>query len=287
MKPFLERLTSGIVLLLLIAAGIYCGGLLLILLLLFTSLCGIRELYQAISSDRTDMPRERYDSLAMCGYYITILIYGILAADMGYKAILFGLLAGVLATMIIYVRKYPYYRPVDFMSTIFGIVYVPVMLSSIYLIRCMDGGRWKAWLVFLCAWACDTFAYCVGSLIGKHKLAPVLSPKKSVEGAVGGVAGAMLLCGIFGYCFMNFGSGLEGMSDRVSSSTSLIMLFVFIGLIGSVFSQIGDLCASAIKRHYEIKDYGKIIPGHGGILDRFDSCIVTAPLVLIVLSLLG
>ena len=120
------------------------------------------------------------------------------------------------------------------------------------------------WLVFLSAWGCDTCAYCTGVLIGKHKLAPVLSPKKSIEGAVGGVVGAALLGALFGA----LAEGDPG-------------LYAVICGVGAAASQIGDLAASAVKRQHDIKDYGTLIPGHGGILDRFDSVIVTAPMIYI------
>ena len=105
-------------------------------------------------------------------------------------------------------------------------------------------------------------------LIGKHKMAPILSPKKSVEGGVGGVVGAALLGAIFAACMNHF----------ASADVSPVLCAVICG-VGGAISQIGDLSASAIKRNHEIKDYGKLIPGHGGILDRFDSVIFTAPII--------
>ena len=99
--------------------------------------------------------------------------------------------------MFVYVFRYPVYKADQVMATFFGIIYVAVMLSFIYLTRNLPDGKFIVWLIFLCSWGCDTCAYCVGVLIGKHKMAPVLSPKKSVEGAVGGVAGAALLGSVY------------------------------------------------------------------------------------------
>ena len=124
------------------------------------------------------------------------------------------------------------------------------------------------WLVFICAWGCDTCAYCVGMMIGKHKMAPVLSPKKSVEGGIGGIVGAALIGALYALAI-----------NRWSNAGASILEFAIIGAVGGAISQIGDLAASAIKRNYNIKDYGKLIPGHGGILDRFDSVIFTAPII--------
>ena len=161
------------------------------------------------------------------------------------------------------------------MGAFFSVIYAPVMFSFIYLIRNRENGFWLVWFVFIASWVSDTCAYCVGMLFGKHKLAPVLSPKKSIEGAVGGIVGSAL-AGIL------YGLLLVSVSDITYSG---LWICALIGAVGSVFSQIGDLAASGIKRHYNIKDYGKLIPGHGGIMDRFDSVIVTAPLIYFLVTL--
>jgi phosphatidate cytidylyltransferase len=118
-------------------------------------------------------------------------------------------------------------------------------------------------LVFLTAFGTDIFAYFAGSFLGRHKLCPSISPKKTVEGAIGGVVGSVLLCGVFGYF------ALRG----------FFIHCVVIGALGGVLSQVGDLVASVIKRGAGVKDYGRLIPGHGGLLDRIDSVLFTAPLV--------
>ena len=125
------------------------------------------------------------------------------------------------------------------------------------------------WLVFASSWVSDIFAYFVGMSIGKHKLAPVLSPKKSIEGAVGGIVGAAIAGGLLGHMFQIAGIG----------GYEYIIRFAIISAIAGIASQIGDLAASGIKRHFEVKDYGTLIPGHGGIMDRFDSVIMTAPII--------
>ena len=154
------------------------------------------------------------------------------------------------------------------LAAFFGVFYVAAMLSYIYQTRILPGGVFQVWLVFICAWGCDTCAYCVGMLIGKHKMAPKLSPKKSVEGGIGGILGAALIAVLYALAINHW-------ADAGVSVTS----FAVIGAVGGAISQIGDLAASAIKRNHNIKDYGKLIPGHGGILDRFDSIIFTAPII--------
>lgn len=124
-------------------------------------------------------------------------------------------------------------------------------------------------LVFLSAWGNDTLAYCAGRLFGKHKMSPILSPKKTVEGAVGGVVGAGLLGLLYGMIARNF----------MTASYNFPLSFAVICAVGGLISIVGDLGASAIKRNYDIKDYSNLIPGHGGILDRFDSIIFTAPIM--------
>ena len=136
-------------------------------------------------------------------------------------------------------------------------------------------GRYFILIPFVLAFLSDTGAYFAGRAFGKHKLAPVISPKKTVEGVFGGVFGAIV--GMMLYClvlqhFFNF---------RVNYIFALIY-----GVIGSAAAVFGDLCFSVIKRQTGIKDYGNLIPGHGGILDRFDSMVVVAPLTELLMILL-
>ena len=253
---FKTRLLSGIVLVALLLLTIIPGGYLLFFPLMGISLIGMKELYRAMK-----VYKEGDHGLEIAGYLCAVLYYGAILA--GFER--YGM-AAVLATLIVlmsvYVFTYPKYRATQVMAAFFGFIYVAVMLSFIYLSRSLTGGIFHVWLIFLCSWGCDTFAYCVGMLIGKHKMAPVLSPKKSVEGAVGGVVGAILL----------------GVAYGAATDGDLAAYGIICG-VGALISMVGDLAASAIKRNQEIKDYGTLIPGHGGILDRFDSVIFTAPII--------
>ena len=171
-------------------------------------------------------------------------------------------IALLVVLMFVYVFSYPKYHTEQMLAAFFCVFYVSVMLSYVYQTRMLPGGAYIVWLIFLCSWGCDTCAYCVGVLIGKHKMAPVLSPKKSWEGAVGGVVGAALLGVIY-----------------AAATQGPMLEYAVICAVGALISMVGDLAASAIKRNQEIKDYGKLIPGHGGILDRFDGVIFTAPVI--------
>ena len=125
------------------------------------------------------------------------------------------------------------------------------------------------WIVVLAAFGTDIFAYFTGKLFGKHKLCPSISPKKTVEGSIGGVAGSVVLCGLFGYFFLPGG----------------FVVCIIIGIVGGIVSQLGDLSASVMKRKMGIKDWSSMIPGHGGVLDRIDSLLFTAPMVYYILLL--
>ncbi len=178
-------------------------------------------------------------------------------------------LAGLITLLFVYVLEYPKYHASQIMAVFFGVFYVAAMLSCVYQTRIMEKGTYIVWLIFLCSWGCDTCAYCVGVLFGKHKMSPVLSPKKSVEGAIGGLAGTFLLTALYGLAFR----------EQMGITAKEILVLAAISVVGAMISMVGDLSASAIKRNYGIKDYGKLIPGHGGILDRFDSVILTAPVI--------
>ena len=253
---FKTRLISGIFLVFAALLTIISGGYVLFVTLLCVSLLGIQELYKAMG-----VHKDGVGLLELAGYLGAILYYASLL--LGFERYgMMAVLLGLVLLMFVYVFTYPKYEADQVMSAFFGIVYVAVMLSFIFLTRNLEGGKFLVWLIFLCSWGCDTCAYCVGMLIGKHKMAPVLSPKKSVEGAVGGVAGAALLGVIY-----------------AAATQGPMLEYAVICAIGALISMVGDLAASAIKRNQGIKDYGKLIPGHGGILDRFDSVIFTAPVI--------
>ncbi len=166
--------------------------------------------------------------------------------------------------------------PFSKISEIFtAITYIIVSFSSLSLTRYLDRsiGLYIVILVFVASWMCDAGAYLVGSVCGKHKLIPEISPKKTVEGAVGGVIIATAAFLLYGFIIDSFfGVGVN-----------YLRLAVF-GVLLSIVSQLGDLVASLIKREYGVKDYGRIFPGHGGVMDRFDS-IFAVSTILMMLSI--
>ena len=248
---FKTRLLSGIVLVIIALITVITGQDLLFGVLLVISLIGMSELYKVVDVHKK--------LLGFTGYLAGIAYYVCLPLIIGFLVLL----------MAVYVFSFPKYIAQQVMFVFFGLFYVALMLSYVYQTRMLPQGAFLVWLIFLCSWGSDTCAYCVGMLMGKHKMAPKLSPKKSVEGGIGGILGAALFGAVYGLAINRFASGAD----------ANVLHYAIICGIGSMISQVGDLAASAIKRNHDIKDYGKLIPGHGGILDRFDSVIFTAPII--------
>lgn len=257
---FKTRLISGIVLVILALLTIITGGNVLFATIVAISLIGMTELYKILDIDKK-LP-------GIVGYVAAMIYFALIWLGKG-ESLMILFIGFLIALMAVYVFSYPKFRSEHMMLAFFGLFYVAVMLSYVYQIRLLEQGAFLVWLIFICSWGCDTCAYCVGMLIGKHKMAPQLSPKKTIEGGIGGILGAALLGAIYGLAIQQFAPGAE----------VNVLQYAAICGVGGVISQIGDLAASAIKRNHEVKDYGKLIPGHGGILDRFDSVIITAPII--------
>ena len=257
MKSFVTRLISGIFIILIALYTIITGGELLFAVVIILSMIGLFELFRVFGVQ--DKLPGFIGYLAAAGYY-ALLYFGL--SDF-YLLVFLGAIALLL---FVYVIAFPKYTAEQIMCTFFGVFYVAVMLSYIYQTRMLGDGVFVVWLIFIASWGSDTGAYCVGVLMGKHKMTPKLSPNKSVEGAIGGVVVAVLMGTAYGW-FVQYALGY-------TNRTKVIMA-VICGL-GAILGQLGDLAASAIKRN---KDYGNLIPGHGGVLDRFDSVIVTAPVI--------
>lgn len=261
---FKTRLISGIVLVIIALVLIITGGNVLLFSMAAISLIGMFELYRVFDIHNK--------LLGIIGYIAAVVYYANLFKHFIHDPFVF-LIPTMMLILAVYVFGFSKYHANQVMAAFFGIFYVAVMISYVYQTRMLSLGSFLVWLIFLSSWGCDTCAYCTGKLCSKafktHKMAPVLSPNKTIEGAIGGVVGSVLLSLIYGNVMKNF----------VSIDNQVLYSMLLVAGAGALISMIGDLAASAIKRNYDVKDYGKLIPGHGGILDRFDSVFFTAPII--------
>lgn len=191
----------------------------------------------------------------------------------GLERYAFALVFITVATMFfIWLLNYGKATLVMVLTSVFAGVLLPIMFSLIIRIRALESGEYWILMPFLAAWMTDTGAYFTGVFLGKHKLCEKISPKKTVEGAIGGVVACIASLLAFVYVM---GADINYISFAIGA------------LVLSVLAQIGDLSFSIIKREYNIKDYGNIMPGHGGVLDRFDSTMFTIPASYILLMIIG
>lgn len=252
-----QRLIGGFFVAVITLIMLLSGGIVSALVLTLVSLAGVYEYLKVYSLEKTPF--------AVVNYIGTITFYLLMYYNR--ESLLFPLIILIIMVLLaVYVFLFPKYHDVDVSKAFFGFFYVTVLLSYVYRVRSMEAGLLLSCFILISSWGNDVFAYLVGSAVGRHKFSPKVSPNKSVEGFVGGIVGA----GIMGYV--------------IAAVFEDVLPFppIYCGVIaamGAVPAVIGDLAASAIKRNNEIKDYSHLIPGHGGILDRFDSVFFTAPII--------
>lgn len=240
---------------------IFLGGLPLKLFTIVLSALGMYEFYKALKE-------KDFNPIDWIGYILLALYY---IFDNNFETLMFLVILGTFISLIMPVINLKY-TFVDVAITLLGFLYVGIFFSFIYLVNSKNGGEFYVWLIFVGSWLTDTAAYYAGRFFGKKKLCPKVSPKKTVEGSLGGILGAIVGCLIVGLIAKQY--------------IAIISLyhFVIIGALCGVFSQFGDLVASSVKRYVGIKDYSNLIPGHGGILDRFDSILFSGVVVFFYLS---
>ena len=273
MAGFRTRAVSAVVLVAVLGSALYFGGYYLWALMLFASETGFFEFSRAMRdpSGRDDMKPDILELLGYCGIAVLYIVMLVWDSDVH---IMYTLILLLIALMIVYVLQFPRYPTSKMMQIYFGVVYVGLMLSFVYLTRMEKQGLKLVWLIFISSWIPDTGAYFVGVKFGKHKLIPDVSPKKTVEGAVGGIITCMIVFIIF-----------TVIVNAIGKIHLNYLLMILASVLLAVASMIGDLIASLVKRHYNVKDYGTILPGHGGVMDRFDSVLATSS-ILFVLSLI-
>ena len=261
------RVLSAILGIPLILFVLYFKGLYLYSFVAAVSLVGLFEYYRAMSNINISTNRI-LGYIAVIVYYIMFLLP--ITFDRPGFLIVFSVM--ILFTYEILTQRH---NITEISITLFGIIYIPFLFSHLLFIEKLKYGNIIVWLPFLTAWFTDTCAYFVGIYMGKIKLSPRISPKKTVEGAIGGIAGSIVLSTLVGIIINSFGVDIK------------IIHFVITGFLCSIASELGDLAASYIKRYTGVKDFGNIIPGHGGILDRFDSILFTAPIIYYYFVIIG
>ena len=259
------RVISVIISLPIMIAALYLGGKTLVLLIFLLSIVGLNEYYNAFKN-------ADFKPNICLGFFGTICYYSIIIIDMN-SIVLFSSILFIILLLFFDIIKRE--RSIlDMAITISGLIYITFLFSNILFLQKGSFGRVLVLFPFITAWLSDTFAYFAGINFGKHKLCPAISPNKTVEGALGGIFGSALFSFIAGTLFYKLGLPIP------------LFHYLIIGVLCGITGQAGDLFASSIKRFCNVKDFGKILPGHGGILDRFDSILFTAPTVYIYFKLL-
>ncbi len=267
-----KRVLTAVICLPLLLGLLFCPTPVIVLVVMAAALVGMHEYYQAIGLAEKKV-------LCLMGYLAAVVIpLGIYyLADTA--LILVYLYVVALFVLMLSGKDQVTFKDIALLAM--GLTYIPYFLSHIIYIRDLELGNIYIWLVFVGAFMTDSCAYFAGCAIGGRKLCPTISPKKTVAGAIGGVVGCGLSFLLFGIVVNTvFKASLQG------ESLNLWRLFLM-GLVTSVVSQIGDLVASMLKRQCGIKDFGTLLPGHGGILDRCDSIIMVAPIIFLFLLKFG
>lgn len=254
MKEAYKRVVSAIIGTILLVLIVSKGNIYLNTSVFIISIIGLREFHMAVR-------KMEARPLSYIGYLCTLLIY--LSNFYPKLDIQFTLTLAFILSLIIYLFSKRISLK-DIGITFMGILYIPFLFSYINYLE----SSIYIWLIFIISFGTDTFAYLGGRFFGKKKLWPEISPNKTIEGSISGIIGSAILTIIFAFLIKE----------------KSIYLLLVLSIIVSIFSQIGDLIASKIKRTAKLKDYGYIMPGHGGVLDRFDSIILSAPLIYYYIS---
>ncbi|WP_195428294.1 phosphatidate cytidylyltransferase [Clostridium sp. D46t1_190503_E9] len=240
---------------------ILLGGIWLKSFTIVISVCGLYEFYKALKE-------KKFKPVPIVGYALLAIFYLI---GNNFEEIMYIIVLAAIVLLIIPIINLKY-TFIDVSITLLGFLYIGVLFSFIPIVNSKTGGEYLVWLIFLGSWVADTTAYYAGKYLGKRKICPEVSPKKTVAGSVGGFLGSTIGCGIYGLIIVNY-------VPEVS-----IIHFFLIGALCGIMGQFGDLVASSVKRYVGIKDYSNLIPGHGGILDRFDSILFNAAVVFYYLT---
>lgn len=279
-----QRLISGIIVAAVAVTAIIIGGYVLDILILLFAGIGIVEFYNAFS-------KRGFSPIKSFGFiFIALLILMMYFDGNSYLSIIVNIktrgpvnlfppifLISMMVLLALLVFRHESFNAADAAITVCGGFYVVFFISYFVKLRDLDGGVYLFFLALIGAVATDTFAYFIGRKFGKRKLLEAISPHKTIAGSIGGFVGNIVILTVYGLILWYSGA-YRGLA---------IFHYPILGAITGIVSQIGDLVASAIKRYAGIKDFGKIIPGHGGILDRIDSYLFAIPVVYCYLLFIG
>lgn len=240
---------------------VFLGGMYLKGFVFALSIVAIWEFYSALKE-------KDFKPIRSVGYLLLIIYY---LLNNNFELMMYVLVAAAFLLLILPVINSEY-TFIDVSLTLLGFIYCGILFSFVYLVNAKPAGEFLIWIIFIGSWLSDTAAFYSGKFFGKHKLSPRVSPKKTIEGSIGGLIGATIFTGIFGIIVQRY------------TNIMPIYNYFIIGALCGIFGQFGDLVASSIKRYVGIKDYSNLIPGHGGILDRFDSIIFSATVVFYYLT---
>lgn len=240
---------------------IFLGGIYLKGFILALSVMALWEFYKALRE-------KNFKPITSIGYLLLIVYY---ILNNNFEIMMYIIVISTFVLLIVPVINLKY-TFIDVSLTLLGFMYAGVLFSFVYLVNIKSSGEFLVWLIFIGSWLSDTAAFYSGKFFGKHKLSPRVSPKKTIEGSLGGMIGATVFSGIFGVIISNYVNIMP------------VYHYFVIGALCGIFGQFGDLVASSIKRYVGIKDYSNLIPGHGGILDRFDSIIFSATVIFYYLT---
>lgn len=238
-------------------------------------------LYECYSATKADLGMKTIGFISAVILMLSIYFFKALEWDtFAWATASIGIIFIIALHMITVVAKHGKRNYKDILSNGFLTMYIVISMGCIWLTKeTFDTATML--LTFICAWSCDTFAYFTGRFLGKHKLIPHVSPNKTVEGSIGGVVGAMVICIVYLLIVKNV------FDTNMLTWSNVVVEGAVYGLVGGALSQLGDLIASAIKRDTGIKDFGWIFPGHGGFMDRFDSVMFIAPIMYLLPSVIG
>ena len=241
-----------------------------ILISILMAIVGIRAIYELSNCAKN----KNHKIISWIGYIYAILIGFINIIPIKLEYALYSILVTIIILFLHVIITNGKITFEDISYTLFGLIYLIGFTSFIPLIYSLNNGNILIWYVFIAAWGTDTFAYLIGKHFGKHKFSKI-SPNKTIEGCSAGTIGAITLTIIYTIFINNY------FNIEISFVTVAIM-----GLLLSLIGQVGDFAASVIKRHFEVKDFSNLFPGHGGMIDRIDSVIFIAPFAYLFITML-